>query len=293
MTGKEATLMRRFLRTFVGVVGVALLGLMVWVEPAQALVFTSKPLEPNVLRQKRFAWKVSRPVVPMWQRAQWSLVDPVFRARRKKKLRKVALVDVKKAMVQPKKKSKTPLHLNPGYQVDETSIEQEKPRWVAEKLTKEELAEQRQAKLANAHQILGFTTLALLTATMVLGQINAVDFLSNRLSPQPMIWSHRILSIATTTTYLSTFIMAMLFRKEKDEEGDDEGYGGFDSSKWHRILAWIHGIGMSLLVLGGILNAHLIPSNTIGKTIFTVSHLALGYVTLVSLGAATIIISFY
>ncbi len=282
--------MRRSVPSRVAVVGFALLALVFSAFPAQASVFRSKPLESNVLRQKRFAWKVSRPVVPMWQRAQWSLVDPVFRATRKTNKRRVALADVKKSLVRPK--GKVPLHLKQGYQVDETALDKDRPRWVAEKLTKEEIAEKRREKLASAHQILGFTTLALLTATMVLGQINAVDFLSNRLSPQPMLWSHRVLSIATTATYLSTFILAMLMRRPPDEDADKE-YSGFDSSRWHKILAWIHGIGMSLLVLGGILNAHIIPSNTIGKTIFTVSHLAIGYVTWLSLGAASIIITFY
>lgn len=282
--------MRRSVPSLVAVVGLALLALVFSAFPAQASVFRSKPLESNVLRQKRFAWKVSRPVVPMWQRAQWSLVDPVFRAKRKGQKRRVALADVKKSLLRPK--GKVPLHLKQGYQVDETALDKDRPRWVAEKLTKEEMAEKRREKLANAHQILGYTTLALLTATMVLGQINAVDFLSNRLSSQPMLWSHRVLSIATTATYLSTFILAMMMRRPPDEDGD-EGYEGFDSSRWHRILAWIHGIGMSLLVLGGILNAHIIPSNTIGKTIFTVSHLAIGYVTWLSLGAASIIITFY
>ncbi|TNE44313.1 MAG: hypothetical protein EP343_31685 [Deltaproteobacteria bacterium] len=282
--------MRRSVPSVVAVAGLALLALVFSASPVQASVFGSKPLESNVLRQKRFAWKVSRPVVPMWQRAQWSLVDPVFRATRKTNKRRVALADVKKSLVRPK--GKVPLHLKQGYQVDETALDRDRPRWVAEKLTKEEIAEKRREKLASAHQILGYTTLALLTATMVLGQINAVDFLSNRLSPQPMLWSHRVLSIATTATYLSTFILAMLMRRPPDEDADS-GYEGFDSSRWHKILAWIHGIGMSLLVLGGILNAHIIPSNTIGKTIFTVSHLAIGYVTWLSLGAASIIITFY
>lgn len=248
-------------------------------------VLAKKDAEVDVLRQVRFAVQVSQPVIPMWQKMQWSLVSPMPVAG-KKSTRNVAAVTAPT-------RSKKVQDLRPqrSSDVNDNAVAHEKPRRVVAKMDEEELAEQRQARLSQWHQIMGFTTLALLTATLVLGQINAVDFLSNRLSPLPMIWSHRILSITTSATYLSTLIMALLFRKTQAVEGYESR--GFDSSKWHKILAWIHGIGMALLVLGGVLNAHLIPSNTIAKTAFTVSHLAIGYTTWLSLGAATIIISFF
>lgn len=260
-----------------------------FVEAQAGLILEKKDAQMPVIRQVRFAVQVSQPVMPMWQKMQWSLVSPVFGAQKSKKSQKVAVAAVGKGT----KAGKTSQDLRPKGKtdVDDNFVAHEKPRRVAAKMDAEELAEKRQAQLAQWHQIMGFTTLALLTATMVLGQINAVDFLNNRLSSQPMLWSHRIFSIATSATYLSTLIMALLFRKQPDVAGYESK--GFDSSKWHKILAWIHGIGMALLVLGGVLNAHLIPSNTVGKLAFTVSHLAIGYTTWLSLGAATIIISFF
>jgi hypothetical protein len=156
------------------------------------------------------------------------------------------------------------------------------------------------------HQIFGYTTLALLAATVVIGQINALDFLDGRLSPQGMLWTHRLLSIGTSATYLSAGVLGWIFALTKkvkkkmsgdddddDDDDDDKKSGGFDSSKWHGILAWIHGIGMLGLVAGGVMNAHLIPSDTIGKTAFTVSHLAVGYITLAALATAMVMINFF
>ncbi len=249
---------------------------------SQAALVSSHSSTSTLIR-KQFAQKVARPIIPLWQRTQWTLVSPVFSSEHAVK-KKVALA------TPALERASKPRDLRPKLQESEL----QKPHLLAEKKNAEEIREEKREKLSPIHQIFGFTTLGLLAATMVIGQINAVDFLSGRLSSQPMIWSHRILSIATTTSYLTTLILALFLSSlsSKDKDDDDSG-SGFDSFKWHRALAWVHGIGMALLVLGGIFNAHLIPSNTIGKTIFTVSHLAVGYTTLVSLGAATIMISFF
>jgi hypothetical protein len=51
------------------------------------------------------------------------------------------------------------------------------------------------------HQIFGIGSLVLLTATVILGQINAIDFMEGRLSSQAMLWAHRGLAIATAVAY--------------------------------------------------------------------------------------------
>lgn len=239
--------------------------------------------DSSTLTQKRFAEKVARPIVPMWQRVRWSLVSPVFSSPPGRRV----------AAVPPSPHAgegvTRPADLRPKLQ----DRDLKRSSLLAEKKTAEEIREESRTKVSNIHQIFGFSTLGLLAATMVVGQINAVDFLSGRLSSQPMIWSHRILSIATTATYITTLVLALFLRSLAEKDDDDDSDGGFDSFKWHKALAWVHGIGMALLVLGGMINAHFIPSNTVGKTIFTVSHLAVGYTTLVALGAATVMISFF
>lgn len=178
-------------------------------------------------------------------------------------------------------------------------------RRVAKK-SAEDLKEERRAQMVLWHQILGYATLAFMAATVVIGQINAVDFFDKRLSSQSMLWAHRILSIGTSATYIGAGVLGWTFAltKEKDDDDDDDKDDDdddddkdddkeFDSSKWHRILAWIHGFGMLGLAVGGALNAHVIPSDTIGKSVFTVSHLAIGYITLAALAAAMILISFF
>lgn len=150
-----------------------------------------------------------------------------------------------------------------------------------------------QQRLAFWHQMLGIGTLVLLAATVVIGTINSVDFFSGRLSSQPMLWTHRILAISTSTFYLGARILAWMIPSSEAKGQEYQNDGSFDSAKWHRLLAWIHGIGMLALIAGGMINTYAIPSYTPAKTAFTVGHLVSGYVTLAALTGAFVVITFF
>lgn len=140
------------------------------------------------------------------------------------------------------------------------------------------------------HQIFGIGSLVLLTATVVLGQINAIDFFEGRLSSQTMLWVHRGLAIATAVAYGGARVLAWVLPREPGEKSEG---GGFDSAKAHNILAWLHGIGMIALIVGGVLNRVIIPSSTDAKIAMTVGHLAAGYFTWATLSAAAVVITFF
>ena len=149
--------------------------------------------------------------------------------------------------------------------------------------------ENSEALVKLLHQIFGIGSLVLMTATMIIGQINAVDFFEGRLSSQPMLWAHKGLALATAITYGGARVLAWVM-PTIPEEGDSKG---FDSAKAHRILGWLHGIGMIALIVGGVINARLIPSSTEMKVAMTAGHLAAGYFTWASLSAAAVVITFF
>ncbi len=140
------------------------------------------------------------------------------------------------------------------------------------------------------HQIFGIGSLVLLTATVILGQINAIDFMEGRLSSQAMLWAHRGLAIATAVAYGGARVLAWIMPSEKEEGGSGKG---FDSAKAHNVLSWLHGIGMIALIVGGVMNRLIIPSSTDAKIAMTVSHLGIGYFTWVTLSAAAVVITFF
>ncbi|MCB9637957.1 MAG: hypothetical protein H6727_03520 [Myxococcales bacterium] len=140
------------------------------------------------------------------------------------------------------------------------------------------------------HQIFGIGSLVLLTATVVIGQINAIDFFEGRLSSQTMLWVHRGLAIATAVAYGGARVLAWILPREPGEASEG---GGFDSAKAHNILSWLHGIGMIALIVGGVLNRVIVPSSTDAKIAMTVGHLAAGYFTWATLSAAAVVITFF
>ena len=166
-----------------------------------------------------------------------------------------------------------------------------------------------QARVSLAHQILGIASMVTLASAVVVGQINMLDSFNNRLSDQSMLWIHRGTVIGTSATYLGARILAWMMPslsssaggdgdldggEEDDEEGgSEEGTASFDSSKWHRILAWIHGFGMLGVIITGLISARLTPGATTAKLAVNISHLTLGYVTLGALTGAFVVITFY
>lgn len=183
------------------------------------------------------------------------------------------------------------LNLQPSHLPEKT--DSSKIYLAKEKKSNDDERELRAARYGLWHQITGISSLVLLAATVVIGQINAVDFFQNRLTGLPMIWTHRVLTMGTSVAYLGARILAWLLPSLATADESGGKYEGFDSAKSHRILAWVHGFGMVGLIATGIINAHLVPSFTLAKTILTASHLVLGYVTLAALTAAAIIISFF
>lgn len=258
-----------------------LLHLTIWPTVAQASA-TPKQFQVRPHSERIFQ-KISDKETAAWQRLQWALVSPMYGLLPTPSSTKPRVAAV------PKLAPDTPTTSSPS-NIDLTP-DTKKRLLVAEKKTAEELREEWRQRIALWHQALGIGAMILMAATVILGQINVIDFLEDRLSPQPMLWAHRIAAIGTTVSYSGARILAWML--PKPEADDDYQSEGFDSAKVHGLLSWIHGIGMLALLVGGIINARAIPAYTVGKKIFTVSHLVGGYVTLVSLAGAFIVISFF
>ncbi|MEM1009155.1 MAG: hypothetical protein AAGJ35_09130 [Myxococcota bacterium] len=235
------------------------------------------------------------PIAHTMQRMQWSLVSPPNLFQHQQHVQK--LLPTPSSMDSSTHAKQQAKHLR-------TTLVAKAPRAFPErqdrtpqtqqcKTTKAcEMSPESEDLVKMLHQIFGISSLVLLTATVVIGQINAIDFFQGRLSPQGMLWAHRGLSIATAVAYGGARVLAWLLPTHQYDD-DDDGGGGFDSAKAHNVLSWMHGIGMIALIVGGVINARVIPSSTDAKIAMTVGHLAAGYFTWGTLASAAIVITFF
>ncbi|MCO5144498.1 MAG: hypothetical protein M9962_15585 [Oligoflexia bacterium] len=87
------------------------------------------------------------------------------------------------------------------------------------------------SSMLQTHQYLGFVTLGLMTASL--------------LTPESNLDLHKILGITTAVSYGATAYFSIFAPTPKDFESSGR-------TAWHKRLAWVHGIGMVLTPVFGL-----------------------------------------
>ncbi len=128
-----------------------------------------------------------------------------------------------------------------------------------------------------AHQISGFTTLALMWTAAYFGQ-RTIDDPRNRSFGN----THQAFVAATIATYSLTGLLAILSPPPLIRR--DEG----STTSLHKTLAWVHFIGMIITpILGGMIRNHRVFN--MDKAHF---HQVAGYITTAALTASMLVITF-
>lgn len=105
---------------------------------------------------------------------------------------------------------------------------------------------EKRESLLNKHQIMGITTLALMTATMLTAPDHEHE--GNTNAPlKPVSDAHKWLGIASGVSYFTTAGLSYFAPEPKNEKPAS------GSTKWHKRLAWIHFPAMVLTTTIGLM----------------------------------------
>ncbi len=108
----------------------------------------------------------------------------------------------------------------------------------------------------NVHQALSLILIPVLGTTAAVGTINRVGMDTGQAPPAWAFDLHRGLAIGTTALYLTTAMFAVTAPNPMRHLLEPATRGkGFDSSRFHRVLAVIHAAFFVGLVVTGIVNA--------------------------------------
>ena len=108
----------------------------------------------------------------------------------------------------------------------------------------------------NIHQTLAVILIPVLGTTAAVGTANRVGMDTGQAPPAWAFDLHRGLAIGTTALYLTTAMMAVTAPNPMKDLLDPERRSeGFDSSKFHRVLAVIHAAFFVGLVITGVVDA--------------------------------------
>lgn len=133
--------------------------------------------------------------------------------------------------------------------IDPTALDDEDRRRLQQQVR------QRRVQM-NIHQTLAMILIPVLGTTAAVGTINRVGMDTGQAPPAWAFDLHRGLAIGTTALYLSTAMFAVTAPNPMRHLLDPAGRGkGFDSSKFHRVLAVIHAAFFVGLVITGIVDA--------------------------------------
>lgn len=147
---------------------------------------------------------------------------------------------------------------------------------------------QRREFMLKTHQALGLTTLGLMTAKVVLGQLNFDDLYEpDGAGSGRYLLANRILGYTTAASFLATASFAL---------GAPEGYekhAGFDTSSLHKIGVSMASAGMaSQISLGYVAARRSAAGNSAGVASLVRWHKSVGYATLLTLAAAALVWAF-
>jgi hypothetical protein len=107
----------------------------------------------------------------------------------------------------------------------------------------------------NIHQALAVILIPVLGTTAAVGTANRVGMDRGEAPPAWAFDLHRGLAIGTTALYLSTAMFAVTAPNPMKDLLDTQRSTGFDSSKFHRVMAVIHAAFFVGLVITGIVDA--------------------------------------
>lgn len=129
---------------------------------------------------------------------------------------------------------------------------------------------EKRSSMLQTHQYLGFATWALMTATL--------------LTPEANLELHKYLGLSTTALYGVTAYYSLFAPKPENHEASGK-------TAWHKSLAWVHGVGMVLTPILGLIRydqvEHGKPSSTLGKL-----HSVTAVTTYLAFSAALVVVTF-
>jgi hypothetical protein len=135
---------------------------------------------------------------------------------------------------------------------------------------------QTRRSMLQTHQILGLSTLTLMTTTAVIGQINYMDLYGRGGARSgDYLLAHRIASYTTAGVFLSTAVFALF------APAPYERRGGFDNAMLHRLAVIGASAGLVTQVVLGFVTARSADAgNARNVETFATIHQAVGYTTL-------------
>lgn len=135
-------------------------------------------------------------------------------------------------------------------------------------------AETRRSML-QTHQILGLSSLALMTTSVVLGQLNYADLHGGGARSGDFLLAHRISAYSTAGVFLGTAVFALFAPTPYEREG------GFDSGSVHRIAVIGASAGLvTQVVLGFVAARSADAGNAVNYDSYASAHQLVGYATL-------------
>jgi hypothetical protein len=148
--------------------------------------------------------------------------------------------------------------------------------------------------MAEAHQVLAFTTAGLIIAAEVFGVVNLVSL--DRGDPtyrqlKPSLGVHRVLAGAAMGTYWASGVLAWAMPRAYNANlaGPTGRKKKTDSGELHAALSVAHGIGMATMLATGILMANVAENDAWEPLVVT--HTAVGFTTAALVIGAGVVIN--
>lgn len=129
--------------------------------------------------------------------------------------------------------------------------------------------------MLQTHQFLGLSTLALMTTSVVLGQVNHNDLHGSGGRSGDFLLAHRIATYSTAGAFLGTAIFALFAPVPYERKG------GFDSGTVHRMAVIGASAGLlTQVVLGFVAARSADAGNPYNVETYATAHQVIGYTTL-------------
>ena len=142
--------------------------------------------------------------------------------------------------------------------------------------------------MLRTHQILGLSTLALMTATVVLGQLSYNDMYGGGGQSGNLRLPHRILAYTTTGSFIATASFSLFAPTPYPKD-----HNGVDTAMVHKVANGVAAAGMVAQVALGFVTARAADAGN-GRHLHTYAraHQVVGYATLASLATAACVWAF-